>query len=197
MTAERPFQADDTPQPQDDYGRSKLEAERRLLRIDAESEMRVAIIRPPLVYGPGVGANFLRLLSWAARGAPLPLASIENARSLVSVWNLCDLICCILRQREPVGGTFMVSDGEDISTPDLIRRLARSMRSPVRLFPMPLALLRSIGSLAGKSAELKRLCGSLAVDMSTTRARLDWSPPVTLERGLDRTARWYLQSRSR
>lgn len=192
MTVNRAFRADDPPRPLDDYGRSKLEAERRLLKIDAESGMRVAIIRPPLVYGPGVRANFLRLLSWAARAAPLPLASVENARSVVSVWNLCDLICSLLKRQEAIGGVFMVSDGEDISTPELIRRLASSMHRPVRLFPVPLGLLRTIGMLTGKSAEVKRLCESLAVDMSDTLAHLDWSPPVTLEQGLDLTARWYL-----
>jgi nucleoside-diphosphate-sugar epimerase len=192
-TVNRPFQAGDPPQPQDDYGRSKLEAERRLLRIDGESGMRVAIIRPPLVYGPGVRANFLRLLSWADRAAPLPLASVKNARSVVSVWNLCDLICSLLRRPEAVGGIYMISDGEDISTPQLIRRLAHSMHRPVRLFPAPLGLLRVIAALTGKSAEFKRLCGSLVIDMSDTCVRLDWVPPVTLEQGLDRTARWYLR----
>lgn len=192
MTVNRAFQADDPPQPLDDYGRSKLEAERRLLRIDAASGMRVAIIRPPLVYGPGVSANFLRLLSWANRATPLPLASVKNARSVVSVWNLCDLICSLLRRREAIGGIYMISDGEDISTPQLIRRLADSMHRPVRLFPAPLGLLRTIAALTGKSAEFKRLCGSLVVDMRDTRARLDWAPSVTLEQGLDRTARWYL-----
>lgn len=193
MTVNRAFRADDAPHPLDDYGRSKLEAERRLLKIDAESGMRVAIIRPPLVYGPGVRANFLRLLSWAHRALPLPLASVKNARSLVSVWNLCDLICTILGRREAAGGIYMISDGEDISTPELIRRLAGSMRRPVRLFPAPLGLLRTTAMLAGKSAELNRLCGSLAVDMSDTRVRLDWMPPVTLGEGLDRTAQWYLR----
>ena len=196
MTADRAFRASDTPQPLDDYGRSKLEAERRLLRIDADSAMRVAIIRPPLVYGPGVRANFLRLLSLANWAVPLPLASVDNVRSLVSVWNLCDLICSLLRRNEPISGVYLVSDGVDISTPELLRRLARSMHRPAMLFPVPLKLLRTAASIAGKSAEFSRLCGSLAVDIRDTRTSLGWSPPVTLEQGLDWTARWY-QNRPR
>lgn len=195
-TEGRAFRADDQPGPLDDYGRSKLEAERRLLHVAAQSAMRIAIIRPPLVYGVGVGANFRRLLSWTARAAPLPLASIANARSMVSVWNLCDLIVSILRRPEGIGGTFMVSDGEDISTPDLIRRLAASMQRPTRLLPVPVGLLRAVGVLTGKSAELKRLCESLAVNIDDTRARLAWSPPMTLDQGLDRTAQWYLHETS-
>lgn len=193
MSGARAFHANDTPQPIDDYGRSKLEAERRLLRIDANSGMRVAIIRPPLVYGPGVRANFLRLLSLANWAVPLPLASVKNARSLVSVWNLCDLICSFLRRNEPKGGVYLVSDGADISTPELLRRLAQCMHRPTMLFPVPIQLLSTAASIAGKSAEFSRLCASLTVDIRDTRDKLDWSPPVTLEQGLDWTARWYQQ----
>ncbi len=192
MTCDRPFRADDLPRPADDYGRSKLEAERRLLRVDAESDMRVAIIRPPLVYGPGVRANFLRLLSWANSGAPLPLAAVKNMRSMVSVWNLCDLICSLLRSSDAKSGVYVVSDGKDISTPQLIRRLAAGLGRPARLFTVPVALLGAVAKALGRSAEFQRLCGSLTVDISATRSGLNWSPPVTLEQGLERTARWYL-----
>lgn len=192
MTVNRPFRADDRAQPLDDYGRSKLEAERRLSSIAANAGMRIAIIRSPLVYGPGVRANFLRLLSWADRALPLPLSRVENSRSLVSVWNLCDLIWSLLLRESPAAGVYMVCDGEDISTPELIRRLARFMGRPVRLFPVPIGLLRVGAALVGKSGEFKRLCGSLAVDMSETRMRLGWAPPLSLDAGLQRTADWYL-----
>jgi nucleoside-diphosphate-sugar epimerase len=195
-TGERAFQADDRAEPRDDYGRSKLEAERRLQEIDASSAMRVAIIRPPLVYGPGVRANFLRLLSWSERALPLPLARVNNVRSIVSVWNLCDLIWSLLMRESPTCGVFMISDGQDISTPELIRLLAHSMGRSARLFPAPIALLRIGAALAGKSEEFRRLCGSLAVDISDTRERLGWTPPVSLDEGLRRTADWYIHRRN-
>jgi UDP-glucose 4-epimerase len=192
-SGDRAFGADDVPQPQDDYARSKLEAERRLSAIEAASGMTVLIVRSPLVYGPGVRANFLRLLSLAHSGLPIPLASIDNVRSMVSVWNLCDLIYAMLRHERPMGGVFMVADGEDVSTAELVRRLARIMRRPARLFPVPTGMLRALAALAGRSAEMNRLCDSLAVDISQTRARLGWSPPLSLEAGLGRTVRWYMQ----
>jgi UDP-glucose 4-epimerase len=192
-TADRPFRAGDIPQPHDDYARSKLEAERRLSAIDAASGMAVSIVRSPLVYGPGVRANFFRLLSLAHSGLPIPLASIANVRSMVSIWNLCDLICALLRHEGPANGVFLVADGEDISTAELVRRMAQIMQRPARLFSMPLGALRVLAALTGRSAELDRLCNSLAVDISETRARLDWSPPVTLEAGLGRTVCWYMQ----
>jgi nucleoside-diphosphate-sugar epimerase len=189
----RAFRADDSPQPQDDYGRSKLEAERRLAAIQAASGMSVSMVRPPLVYGPGVRANFFRLLSLAHSGLPIPLASISNARSMVSVWNLCDLICALARSERSMSGVIMVADGEDVSTAQLIRRLAQLMRRPARLFGVPAGALRAFAAIAGRSAELNRLLGTLTVDISETRGRLGWSPPVTLETGLERTVHWYLQ----
>ena len=192
-TGHHAFRADDVPQPQDDYARSKLEAERRLSAIEAASGMSVSIVRPPLVYGPGVRANFYRLLSLARSGLPLPLASIANVRSMVSVWNLCDLICALLQHERPMNGVFLVADGEDVSTAELVRRLARLMHRPARLFSMPVGALRAFAALTGRSAELDRLCDSLAVDMSETRVRLGWSPPLSLDAGLERTVRWYLQ----
>lgn len=195
-TDERAFQANDRAQPLDEYGRSKLEAERRLVEIGTSSAMRVAIIRPPLVYGPGVRANFLRLLSWAERALPLPLARVNNVRSVVNVWNLCDLIWSLLARANPARGVFMISDGQDVSTPELIRRLAHFMGRPARLFPAPIALLRVAAALAGKSDEFRRLCGSLAVDISATQSQLGWTPPVSLEEGLRRTAYWYVHRRN-
>ncbi len=190
----RAFRADDPPNPGDDYARSKLEAERELSRIGVESGMQTVFIRSPLVYGPEVRANFRKLLSWAHRGIPLPLASINNARSLVSVWNLCDLIHAVLRHSEPINGVIMVSDGHDVSTGALIRLLACALRKPARLFPMPVALLRASSRLIGATEQFSRLCSSLAVDISETRERLQWCPPLTLEAGLSRTADWYLNA---
>jgi UDP-glucose 4-epimerase len=195
-TEGRAFRPDDTPQPQDDYAHSKLEAERRLSAIEAASDMAVSIVRSPLVYGPAVRANFFRLLSLAHSGLPLPLASIANVRSMVGVWNLCDLICTLLRHARPMSGVFLAADGEAVSTADLVRRLAHMMGRPARLFPLPVGALRVVAALTGRSAELNRLCDSLAVDVSQTRVRLDWSPPMTLDEGLARTVRWYLQGLS-
>jgi nucleoside-diphosphate-sugar epimerase len=191
-SGQRAFRADDAPQPRDDYARSKLEAERRLSAIQAASGMRVSVVRSPLVYGPGVRANFLRLLSLAHRGLPIPLASIDNARSMVSVWNLCDLICALLRT-ERSSGVYLVADGEDVSTAELIRRLAQLMGRPARLFGVPAGALRALAAITGRGAELRRLLDSLTVDISETRGRLGWSPPVTLQAGLERTVEWYLQ----
>jgi nucleoside-diphosphate-sugar epimerase len=193
-TTGRAFRADDAPQPQDDYARSKLEAECRLRTIEAASNMAVAVVRSPLVYGPGVRANFLRLLSLARSGLPIPLASIANVRSMVSVWNLCHLICALLQHEHAMHGVFLAADGDDISTPDLIRRLAHMMHRPARLFPVPTGALRALAMLAGRNAEVGRLCDSLAIDISETRARLGWSPPLALDAGLRRTVGWYLQS---
>jgi UDP-glucose 4-epimerase len=192
-TAARAFRADDVPHPQDDYARSKLEAERRLADIGASSDMAVAVVRPPLVYGAGVRANFLRLLSLAHSGLPLPLASIANVRSMVSVWNLCDLIRALLQHGQPMTGVFLAGDGEDVSTAELVRRLAKIMNRRSRLFAMPIGALRILAALAGRRAELSRLCESLAVDISDTCTRLAWSPPLSLDAGLRRTVSWYLQ----
>jgi UDP-N-acetyl-alpha-D-quinovosamine dehydrogenase len=192
-TRTRAFRPDDTPQPRDDYARSKFEAERRLSAIEAASDMAVSIVRSPLVYGPGVRGNFLRLLSLVRSGLPVPFASITNVRGMVSVWNLCDLICGLLRHERLPSGVFLVADGEAVSTAELIRRLAKMMHRPARLFPMPVGALRALGVLAGRSAEVGRLCDSLAIDISETRLRLGWSPPVTLDAGLGRTVEWYSQ----
>jgi nucleoside-diphosphate-sugar epimerase len=195
-TGLQPFRADDAPRPQDDYARSKLEAERCLLAVAAASGMAASIIRPPLVYGPGVRANFLRLLSLAYSGLPIPLGAIVNARSMVSVWNLCDLVCAFLLHDQPIGGVFLVADGDGVSTAELVRRMAHLMRRPARLFAMPVGALRAVAALTGRSAELDRLCNSLVIDMGQTRSRLGWSPPLTLDDGLARTVQWYLQARA-
>jgi nucleoside-diphosphate-sugar epimerase len=195
QTYAHPFTAADAPQPQDAYGVSKLEGERLAMEAVTGSQTDCVIVRPPLVYGPGVRANFLRLMRWVDRKLPLPLRSVDNARSLVSVWNLCDLITTTLVSPAAASRVWMASDGEDLSTPELIRRLARAMGRPVRLLPMPVALLRAAGALLGRGPEISRLCGSLAVDITPARRDLRWSPPVSVDESLARTVSWFLSNR--
>lgn len=184
------YQATDTPNPIDPYGKSKWEGERALIAI--ANRMQAAIVRPPLVYGPGVRANFLRLMRWVDKEYPLPLASIDNRRSLVSVWNLCDLLAHLLDCPLPRNQAWLVSDGEDLSTPALIRKIAAAMGRRPRLLPAPGALLQFAGALIGKGAEISRLRGSLAVDITATREILGWSPRVAMNDALARTVHWYL-----
>jgi nucleoside-diphosphate-sugar epimerase len=186
----RPFSPQDEPAPADPYGISKLEAEQGL-RTVAGASMQVAILRPPLVYGPGVRANFLRLLQLIARGVPLPLGSLENRRSLVCVENLCDLIQRCIEQQPSIAGTFMVSDGDDLSTPEMIRRLARSLQRPARLVRFPVRLLELAARVTRHHGAFVRLAGSLQVDISETRRHFDWSPPLSTVQGFERTARWF------
>jgi UDP-glucose 4-epimerase len=190
-TAERPFSALDLPKPQDPYGVSKYEGEKFALQVGEQSGMEVAIVRAPLMYGPGVKANFARLMRWVDQERLLPLGAVANRRSLLSLWNLCDLLGVLLTHAEAPGRVWMASDGEDVSTPELIRRLAGAMNRRARLIPVPLGLLRALGSVLGRRAEVTRLCGSLTVDLSTTRELLEWSPPMSLDEGLERTAAWY------
>jgi nucleoside-diphosphate-sugar epimerase len=180
------------PNPQDPYGQSKLEAEQALDRIASETGMEVVILRPPLVYGPKVKANFLQLLRIVKKGVPLPLSSINNARSLLYVGNLVDAILTCLSHPNAAGQTFLLSDGEDLSTPELIRRLAKAMKQPDRLFPVPPSFLKKIGKLTGKSTTVERLLGSLTIDNSKIQQTLNWKPPFTVDRGLQATVDWYL-----
>lgn len=189
--ANRPYSERDEPQPQDAYGKSKWLGERYAIEAASAGSMGVVIVRPPLVYGAGVRANFLRLMDWVHRGWPMPLAAIENRRSLVNVWNLCDLVDRLLTHDAAPGRTWMVSDGEDLSTPELARRLARAMGRPARLFAMPTQFLRWAGALAGRGPELARLTDSLTVDSATTQNELGWVAPVSVNEGIDRTVRWY------
>jgi nucleoside-diphosphate-sugar epimerase len=187
----RPFRGDDPPQPDDPYAISKYEAELGLWRISAETGLEVVVVRPPLVYGPGVKANFLRLLRLAASGLPLPLASVAGTRSLIGVRNLSDLLCvCITHDAAP-GCTLLASDGEDVSLPELIKLLGVAMGRPVRLFALPVVLLRGLTSIVGQRETFEKLSASLQVDSSSTRELLNWRPPVTLSDGLRETARWY------
>ena len=196
-SGDRRFRADDVPHPEDEYARSKLEAERRLAAIEAATGMCVSIVRSPLVYGPGVRGNFYRLLSLVRSGLPIPLAAVANVRSMASVWNLCDLVLALLRHERSMSGVFLAADAEAVSTAELVHRLAGFMHRPARLFPMPVAALRLLATLTGRTAELNRLCDSLAIDISETRARLGWSPPLTLDVGLGRTVQWYAEEIAR
>lgn len=180
----RPFSADDVPAPLDPYGLSKLEAEQGLRDIEAQTTMEVTIVRPPLVYGPGVKANFAAMMSWVARGVPLPLGAINNARSMVALDNLVDLLMTCLKHPAAAGQTFLVSDGQDVSTPELLRRTAEVMGKNVVLLPVPAPVLEWGAAMMGKRAVAQRLCGSLQVDITKTRHLLGWTPPLTLDQGL-------------
>lgn len=184
----RPFTADDAPAPLDAYGLSKAEAEAGLRALAQETGMEVVIIRPPLVYGPGVRANFAAMMRWLRRGVPLPLGAIDNRRSLVALDNLVDLILTCLRHPAASGQTFMVSDGEDVSTTELLRRMGRAMDCPARLLPVPAAWLQQAARLLGKGDVAQRLCGSLQVDIEKNRRLLGWQPPLTLDQGLKKAA---------
>ncbi len=181
-----PFSASDPPAPSEPYGISKFEAEQVLWKIARDTGLEVVVVRPPLVYGPGVRANFLRLMQLVACGLPLPFGSVENSRSLVALDNLVDLIVRCVRHPAASGQTFLVSDGEDLSTPELIRRIAQSMGTKARLLPVPPPVLRMFGRLAGRHVEMERLLGSLQVDIEHTRQTLNWAPPVTVDQGLQR-----------
>ncbi len=191
QTLRRPFSSDDPPAPQDDYGRSKWLAEQLIARVCASAPMESVIVRPPLIYGPGVKANFLRLMRWVDAEKPIPLGAVRNSRSLVSVWNIVDLLTLAARHPGAAGRTWLVSDDEDLSTPELIRRLGAAMRRRVRLVPVPVVALQFAGWLM-RRPEIARLCGSLAVDVAPTRGLLGWSPPWTVDRSLARTVEWYL-----
>lgn len=186
-----PFAEQDPPNPQDPYGVSKWEAEQALARVSSQTGMETVVVRSPLVYGPGVGGNFLQLLNILRRGVPLPLALVRNRRSLVYRGNLVDALTRCVREVRAAGQTYLVSDGEDLSTPELIRRLGKALGKTAYLWPAPLSLLRGLGRLAGKQAMFDRLLGSLQVNSSKIRRELDWCPPFSVDRGLSETAAWY------
>jgi len=186
-----PYTPDSPPNPSDPYGISKWEAEQALRKIVAETGMEVVIIRPTLVYGPGVKANFLNMLKIISRGIPLPLASITNKRSLIYVGNLVDSLATCASHPCAAGKTYLVSDGEDVSTQELISRTAKALGVSARLFPVPLLLMRLAGKLTGRSGAVNRLTGSLTVDSSRIRNELGWQPPFTMEEGLRETTEWF------
>lgn len=180
----RPFSADDEPAPLDSYGVSKMEAERGLREIASQTGMGVVMVRPPLVYGPGVRANFASMMRWLRRGVPLPLGAVHNARSLVALDNLVDLLVICCSHPAAAGQVFLVSDGEDVSTTELLRRAAQAMGRSAHLVPIPSTWLEGAAALLGKRDIAQRLCGSLQVDIEKTRQVLGWRPPLTLDEGL-------------
>lgn len=180
--------------PEDDYGRSKLEAERFLADLSGRTGMELVLIRPPLVYGPGVKANFLRLLRWIDSGLPLPFAAVRNRRSLIYLGNLIDAIArCVEHSRAL--GPFLVSDDEVVSTPELVTHAARALGRPARLVRVPLGALRLAGAISGRGGEIRRLTGNLVIDASRARRLLEWRPPYTLDEGLAETVRWFRSAR--
>jgi nucleoside-diphosphate-sugar epimerase len=185
----RPYTADDTPNPTDPYGISKHEAEQGLLALAQTSGLEVVIIRPVLIYGPGVKANFLSMMRWLDKGVPLPLGAIKsNRRSMVALDNLVDLIIVCMHHPAAVNQVFLVSDGEDLSTTALLQRTAQALQRPARLVPVPATLLKAAAGLLRKSHIAQRLCDSLQVDIEKTKELLQWSPPVRVDEALRRTA---------
>ena len=172
----KPYTADDHPQPMDSYGISKAEAERELRSLTEKSAMDLVIIRPPLVYGPGVKANFLSMMRWLWRGVPLPFAMTRNKRSFVALGNLVDLITTCIESPAASNKTFLVSDGDDLSTSELLRAMGQALAKPARLFPVPVALMAVAARITGRPAIAQRLFESLQVDISETRQTLNWSP---------------------
>lgn len=178
----------DEPSPQDFYSISKWQAEQALWRISQETGLEIVVVRPPLVYGPGVKGNFAQMLAVIAKHIPLPLAAVDNRRSLIYVKNLVDALIACATHPVAAGQTYLVCDGEDISTPDLLRQLGDAMGCPAHILPLPLSWLRMLGKLSGKSDQVERLLGSLQVDSGKIRRDLNWVPPYTLQQGLQATA---------
>lgn len=184
----RPYRADDVPAPVDPYGVSKMEAEQGLRALAEQTGMEVVIIRPVLVYGPGVKANFRSMMGWLQKGVPLPFGAIDNLRSLVALDNLVDLIATCQAHPAAANQIFLVSDDEDLSTTALLTRMARALGKTARLLPLPTRVLEMVAVILGRRALSQRLCGSLQVDIQKTRLLLQWTPPVTVDEALVRTA---------
>jgi len=191
-----PFTTEDTSGPQDPYGISKHEAELGLRQLATETGMEVVIIRPPLVYGPGVKANFQSMMRWLQRGIPLPFGAIHNKRSLVALDNLVDLIITCLDHPAAANQTFLAADGEDLSTTELLRRMGHALGKPARLIPVPASLLEAGAALLGRRDMAQRLCGSLQVDISKAKPLLGWSPPISVDEGLRRAAQGFLKGKA-
>lgn len=187
-----PYVAEAQALPSDPYGITKLEAEQGLLTLAAETGMEVVVIRPVLVYGPGVKANFLSMMHWLHRGVPLPLGAVHNKRSLVALDNLVDLIMTCVVHPAAANQIFLVSDGEDLSTTELLCRMGMALGKPARLLPVPSWLIKRGAAILGKQALAQRLCGSLQVDINKNRELLGWGPPVSVDEALRRTAEHFL-----
>jgi nucleoside-diphosphate-sugar epimerase len=193
----KPYTADDQPQPEDPYGISKAEAEQALRSLTEASPMELVIIRPPLVYGPGVKANFLSLMRWLCRGVPLPFAMTRNKRSFVALGNLVDLITTCIESPAASNKTFLVSDGDDLSTSELLRAMGQALSRPARLFSVPIGLMTIAARLTGRPAIAQRLFESLQVDISATRQTLNWSPPLSVSAAMQETADDFIALRNK
>jgi nucleoside-diphosphate-sugar epimerase len=196
-TSRAAFSETDGPAPADPYAVSKWEAEQGLRRIADETGLEVVVVRPPLVYGPGVKGNFLALMRLIKRGLPLPVGACDNRRSLVGLSNLVDLLVRCVSEPRAAGETFLAGDGEDLSTPELVRRLARALGRPARLVPSPPRWFWIAARLFGNPGLYDRFCGSLQVDISKARRVLDWTPPVTIDEEFARTVSWFIQKERR
>ncbi|EGR0597521.1 TPA: SDR family oxidoreductase [Vibrio cholerae] len=193
-----PFKTEDKHAPEDDYGLSKSEAEEQLVALAKDSGMEVVIIRPTLVYGPGVKANFASLMNLVSKGIPLPFGCItKNKRSLVSVDNLVDLIITCIDHPKAANQVFLVSDDHDISTSEMVREMAIALNKPDWQLPVPVWCYKLVGKLFNKSAVVDRLTGSLQVDISHTKETLGWKPPQTLQEGFKQTAQAFLQANNK
>jgi nucleoside-diphosphate-sugar epimerase len=193
----KPFTAEDSPAPADPYGISKFQAETGLRRLGEEYRMEVVIIRPPLVYGPGVKANFLMMMQWLHRRIPLPLGAIHNRRSLVALENLLDLIARCILHPAAANQVFLVADGQDLSTTELLSRLGEALGRPAILLPLPSRAVKRVAILLKKGNVAQRLCSSLQVDISKTRRLLAWTPPARVDEALRLTAHHFLERNTR
>jgi len=192
----KPCTSEDQPAPVDPYGISKREAEDALLQLASETGMEVVIIRPPLIYGPGVKANFQSMMHWLDKGIPLPLGAIHNRRSLVALDNLIDLIITCIHHPAAANQIFIAGDGEDLSTTELLQRMAAALGKKACLIPVPELILMWGAKLIGKQAMAQRLCGSLQVDISKAHDLLGWKPPLKIDEALRKTAQYYMKSTS-
>ncbi|MFK0037958.1 UDP-glucose 4-epimerase family protein [Pseudomonas monteilii] len=193
----QPFTADEAPAPSDPYGISKREAEDGLRQLAAQTGLEVVIVRPVLVYGPGVKANFRSMMNWLSKGVPLPFGAIHNKRSLVALDNLVDLLVTCIDHPAAANQTFLASDGHDLSTTELLQRLGKAMGKPARLLPVPAAWLKGAATLAGKGGLAQRLCGSLQVDSDKARTLLGWQPPLDVDQALRATALNFLKEQDK
>ena len=191
FTTTNKFTETDIPEPLDPYAISKWEAEKALRKIEQEKGMEVVILRPPLIYGPGVKANFASLLKLVDKGLPLPFLAIKNRRSLIFLDNFVDAVVTCIAHPNAAGKTYLVSDGEDVSMAQLVRKIAVSLNKPSYLFYFPLIVIRLFAKLIGKAASINRLTESLVIDSSKIRKELEWQPPFSIDQGLKITADAY------
>lgn len=186
------YNPEDSPAPHEPYGISKSEAEQQLLALSAETGLEVVIIRPTIIYGPGVKGNFQRMMRWIHKGYPLPLRAINNKRSFVSIYNLVDLIMTCIEHPRAANQIFLVSDNDDLSISELLQKTGKAMNKPVRLIPVPYWILNGVATLVRKQMIVRRLCGSLQVDITKTKELLDWMPEVSTEEALRRTLKDFI-----